>query len=527
MPKITVIPATKNFHTGVDFNTVSRRRVAAYARVSTDSKEQEMSYEAQVDFYTKYIKSRADWEFVKVYTDKAITGTNTKRRKGFREMVTDALDGKIDLIVTKSISRFARNTVDTLMTVRELKDKGIEVYFEKENIYTLDSKDELLITIMSSLAQDESRSISDNVTWGQRKRFADGKVNMPYKQFLGYKKGENELPEIVPEEAEIVRLIYSLYLEGKTSYAIAEYLTGLEIPTPSKKSTNWQATTIESILQNEKYKGAAILQKKFTVDFLTKKMKVNEGEVPQYYIEDSHPAIISPSEFEIIQSEIKRRKTMGRNYSGNSIFAAKIICGDCGGFYGPKVWHSTDKYRKIIYRCNCKYDGQKCETPTITEEMIKKGFVTAVNTLIADKDKLLDDCRYMQSILSDTSEIEEELKRQNEELEVLTEMLRKCVEENTHKVQNQKEYWEKYNSIEGRWNAVRSKIAELEETKKARTIKAEIIGAFMFELHEQDCAIEDFDARLWTVTIDSVVVNKDGSFTYKFRNDLELTVPAE
>lgn len=153
--------------------------------------------------------------------------------------------------------------------------------------------------------------------------------------------------------------------------------------------------------------------------------------------------------------------------------------------------------------------------------------LTAVNTLIADKDKLLDDCRYMQSILSDTSEIEEELKRQNEELEVLTEMLRKCVEENTHKVQNQKEYWEKYNSIEGRWNAVRSKIAELEETKKARTIKAEIIGAFMFELHEQDCAIEDFDARLWTVTIDSVVVNKDGSFTYKFRNDLELTVPAE
>lgn len=164
----------------------------------------------------------------------------------------------------------------------------------------------------------------------------------------------------------------------------------------------------------------------------------------------------------------------------------------------------------------------------LTDYSEAKNFsVTAVNTLIADKDKLLDDCRYMQSILSDTSEIEEELKRQNEELEVLTEMLRKCVEENTHKVQNQKEYWEKYNSIEGRWNAVRSKIAELEETKKARTIKAEIIGAFMFELHEQDCAIEDFDARLWTVTIDSVVVNKDGSFTYKFRNDLELTVPAE
>jgi DNA invertase Pin-like site-specific DNA recombinase len=199
--------------------------VAGYARVSTDSDEQFTSYEAQIDYYTQYIKKRDDWEFVKVYTDEGISGTNTKRREGFNEMVADALAGKIDLIVTKSVSRFARNTVDSLVTVRKLKEHHVEVFFEKENIYTFDSKGELLITIMSSLAQEESRSISENVTWGQRKRFADGKVSLPYRRFLGYRKGEDGLPEIVPEEAVIVRDIYRMFISGKSVSAIAKILT--------------------------------------------------------------------------------------------------------------------------------------------------------------------------------------------------------------------------------------------------------------------------------------------------------------
>lgn len=205
---ITIIPATKMMHTGLPRNAAVKKRVAGYARVSTDSEEQQTSYEAQVDYYTKYIQSKPEWTFVKVYTDEGISALNTKHRDGFNEMIADALDGKIDLIVTKSVSRFARNTVDSLTTVRKLKEKGIEVYFEKEGIATLDSKGELLITIMSSLAQEESRSISENVTWGQRKRFADGKVSMPYKQFLGYEKGEDGTPVINEEEAAIVRLIY-------------------------------------------------------------------------------------------------------------------------------------------------------------------------------------------------------------------------------------------------------------------------------------------------------------------------------
>ena len=278
--RVTVIPPTLNLQTHQSKIQITKRRVAGYARVSTDSEEQQTSYAAQIDYYTNYIKSRDDWEFVNVYTDEGISATNTKHRDGFNQMISDALDGKIDLIVTKSVSRFARNTVDSLTTVRKLKEKGIEVYFQKENIYTLDSKGELLITIMSSLAQEESRSISENVTWGQRKRFADGKVSLPYKRFLGYKRGENGLPDVVPEEAEIVRLIYRSFMEGMTPCKIAKTLTDKKIPTPAGKE-KWQSSTIESILTNEKYKGAALLQKKFTVDFLTKKTKINEGEVPQ------------------------------------------------------------------------------------------------------------------------------------------------------------------------------------------------------------------------------------------------------
>ena len=203
------VPAADLFKGG------KQRRVAAYARVSTTSDEQLNSVEAQKDYFATLIRQRPDWIFVGAYADEGISGVSTKNREGFNRMISDALVGKIDPIVTKSVSRFARNTVDSLTTVRKLKEKGVEVYFEKENIYTLDSKGELLINIMSSLAQEESRSISENVTWGQRKRFADGKVSMPYSCFLGYRKGPDGLPEIDPEQAEIVRRIYRMSCPGK------------------------------------------------------------------------------------------------------------------------------------------------------------------------------------------------------------------------------------------------------------------------------------------------------------------------
>ncbi len=271
--KVTTIPATINKFTAKPVDYQKKRKVAGYARVSTDHEEQATSYAAQVNYYTNFIKSREDWEFAGLYSDEGISATNTKHRDGFNQMIADALAGKIDLIITKSVSRFARNTVDSLSTIRKLKEHKIECYFEKENIWTFDSKGELLLTIMSSLAQEESRSISENVTWGHRKRFADGKVSFAYSRFLGYAKDSDGKLVIVPEQAKTVKLIYKLFLEGMSTHSIARELTKQGLKTPAGKD-KWSSTTVLSILKNEKYKGDALLQKCYTVDFLTKKKKL-------------------------------------------------------------------------------------------------------------------------------------------------------------------------------------------------------------------------------------------------------------
>lgn len=519
---VTIIPPTINPITRMPTTSVSKRRVAGYARVSTDSDEQFTSYEAQIDYYTQFIKRHAEWEFVRVYTDEGISGTNMKHRDGFNEMIKDALDGKIDLIVTKSVSRFARNTVDSLVTVRRLKEKGVEVYFEKENIYTLDSKGELLITIMSSLAQEESRSLSENVTWGQRKRFSDGKVSLPYKKFLGYRKGADGLPEIVPEEAETVRLIYSLFMQGKTPCTIASHLTRQGILSPGGNA-KWQASTIKSILANEKYKGDALLQKKFTVDFLTKKQKVNEGEVPQYYVENSHPAIIEPLEWELVQNEIARRKAFGKRYSGNGLFASRLICGDCGSFFGSKVWHSTDKYRKVIWRCNHKFDdGKKCCTPSLEEADIKTRFLTAINSLISDKKQILDDCRVIQATLTDCTSIDSELEQLFQELEIVSELTRRCIDENACSAWNQEDYTERYNGFVERYEIAKAQIEALQAKKAARQAKADAIDAFMFAMNELDDPIEEFDEKVWLAAIEKVTVHNDGRIVFEFPGGVEF-----
>ena len=361
MAKVTTIPATISRFTATPINEKKKRRTAAYARVSTDSEEQLTSYSAQVDYYTNYIKSRDDWEFVSVYTDEGITGTNTKHREGFKRMVADALAGKIDLIVTKSVSRFARNTVDSLTTVRQLKEKGVEIYFEKENIWTLDSKGELLITIMSSLAQEESRSISENCTWGQRKRFADGKVTVPFKRFLGYDRGPDGNLVLNKDEAVIIRRIYSMFLQGMTPHGIAARLTADGIKSPGGKD-KWNAGAVRSILTNEKYKGDALLQKSYTVDFLTKKKKVNEGEIPQYYVEDTHPAIIDKATFDFVQEEMARRRELGAlaNKSLNtSCFTGKIKCPFCHKSYMHEV--RTDRGYAEYWLCGSrKIKGGRC-----------------------------------------------------------------------------------------------------------------------------------------------------------------------
>ncbi|NJP39461.1 recombinase family protein [Oscillospiraceae bacterium HV4-5-C5C] len=519
---VTVIPPTINPITHLHGLSVRKRRVAGYARVSTDKDEQFTSYEAQIDYYTQYIKRNPEWEFVTVYTDEGLSGLNAKKRDGFNQMVADALVGKIDLIVTKSVSRFARNTVDSLVTVRKLKEKGVEVYFEKENIFTLDSKGELLITIMSSLAQEESRSISENVTWGQRKRFSDGKVSLPYSQFLGYERGQDGIPKIVEEEAALVRRIYALFMDGKTACAIAKQLTSESIPTPAGKE-KWSVSTIESILTNEKYKGSAKLQKRFTVDFLTKTMKVNEGEVPQYYVEFSHEPIIHPDEWDAVQEEFARRKTLGRSYSGNNVFASRIICGDCGGFYGPKVWNSTNKYRRTIWQCNAKFKGEhRCTTPHLDEETIKAHFLAAFGTLLDSKEAILENCELVRAKYTDCSTIEAELANLLREIDVVTELTRKCVEENAASAQNQSEYTTRYNGYVEQYSATKARVEALEQERTLRLARADAFDAFIHTVRNMDTIPAEFDDRLWQKTIDNVTVKSNRTLVFKFQNEMEI-----
>lgn len=521
---VKVIPATKNKFTAMPTLSVSKRRVAAYARVSTDSDEQFTSYEAQIDYYTNYIKMRSDWIFVNVYTDEGITGTSTKNRAGFNQMVKDALSGKIDLIITKSVSRFARNTVDSLTTVRKLKEAGVEVFFEKENIYTFDSKGELLITIMSSLAQEESRSISENVTWGQRKRFADGKISMPYKNFLGYDKGEDGQPVINEKEAETVRLIYKLFLKGMTGTGISKELESRGIPSPTGKK-NWHASTVNSILTNEKYKGDALLQKKFTVDFLTKKTKVNRGEVPQYYIEGSHPAIIDPVEFSMVQAEFIRRKKLGRSYRGMTVFSTKIICGECGSFYGQKIWHSNDKYRSVSWRCNRKENGvYVCDTPVFDIQFIKDKFIIACNKLLSNREKLLLQCENKRKELSDCSEIENEIADLNQEITKLTEKVEQCVNENASKKQSQEQYVKKYNSLVKRHSKAVEKFSKAKEELELRKYDERLLYIFYQKVQTAPETINEWNEELWISILENATVNKDESVVFLFKDGTSIKI---
>jgi hypothetical protein len=391
------------------------------------------------------------------------------------------------------------------------------------NIYTLDSKGELLITIMSSLAQEESRSISENVTWGQRRRFEKGKVSLPYKRFLGYERGEDGVPKIVEKEAEVVRLIYSLFLQGRTTNAIARHLTEQGIPTPGGK-TEWAATTVLSILTNEKFKGHALLQKVYTVDFLTKKRVVNDGKVPQYYVENSHPAIVSPEVYDLVQQELAKRKAAGRQ-SGTGPFSSKIICGSCGQFFGPKVWNSTNKYRRVVWQCNHKYKGgDKCETPHITEDAIKKAFVDAFNRVASDKNRIAGEYEAIIGYLTDTTELDKEIAALTEECAVVRELLRSCVENTTFTASSQAEQLAKYEGLMTRHEAAASRLTAANDEKRERSARRETLARFLDALRQRDGLLTEFDESLWCVLVEKVTVAADGGVTVRFRDGREVGV---
>ena len=400
--RVRVIPATKTqgaIHSTYD----GKKRVAAYCRVSTDSEEQLNSYEAQKSYYTQKIEDSPDWEMAGIYADEGISGTSMKKRTEFKKMITACKRGHIDLIITKSLSRFARNTVDCLETVRLLKANGIGVYFEKENINTLTESSEFLITLFSGFAQAESESLSKNVAWGWRKSAEAGNVYFQYKRMLGYRKGTDGQPEIVPEEAEIIRRIYRRYLAGCSLGQIKQELEQDNIPT-AQKVERWSSAVIHNILTNEKYMGDALLQKTYITDCISKKVKKNMGERPMYYVENNHPAIIPRETFDQVQKEMTRRsskrkvlqksgKTELGKYSGKYALTELLVCGECGSPYKRVTWARNGK-KRIVWRCvsRLEFGTKYCHnSPTLDESRLHNAILAAMNEYAAIRQEVCPD----------------------------------------------------------------------------------------------------------------------------------------
>ena len=385
---VTVIEPKRSM--AVDKEKYRQKRVAAYCRVSTDSEEQLVSYANQKKVYTEMIGSRKDWCFAGMFADEGKSGTRADKRPEFNKMINDCLAGKIDYIITKSVSRFARNTVDCLDYVRMLKSKGIGVYFEEQQIDTLKTDSELYLVIYAGFAQSESESISKNITWTVRNKFEEGIPVFMYKRFLGYRKGADGEPEIVPSEAAIVERIFSLYLAGETVDNISKMMQ-VEHPQIPGKNISFSKGMIMSMLANERYCGDAILQKSVTVDCIEKKRKKNTGEAPMYYVQNSHPAIIDRVTFNKVQEELARRRAKSPASTKFSITATGkysryaltdvLICGECGTRYRRVTW-SRNGVKRIVWRCISRLDyGKKyCkESPTVFEDKLKEAIVRAIN----------------------------------------------------------------------------------------------------------------------------------------------------
>ena len=471
---VRIIPPKPEF-SGENRIDIRPKRVAAYCRVSTDKEQQEHSFETQKEMYTEMIMMKPNWQMAGIYADEGITGTIAKKRPDFMRMIEDCRKGKIDLIITKSVSRFSRNNLDCLLYVRELKEMGIPIIFEKEGINTLQVSSELLITLFSGLSQAESESISMNVKIGKRQSLKNGNVPFSYKSFLGYRKGADGKPEIDEEQAVIIRRIFAEYLAGKSLLDIAKGLTADEIPTARGK-TNWSSARVQSILTNEKYKGDALLQKTYIVDCISKKSKKNNGELPMYYVENNHPAIIERAVFDRVQEEISRRnskkkvkqvgtKTELGKYSGKYALSEILYCGNCGTPYRRCTWSKNGK-KKIVWRCISRLDyGKKyCkDSPSIEESILHNAIAEAITQKAhmenTDVDRI---CRHIEIYQNsqDTSSIlakQERLKTIQERINKLTDMDSEAAQNGDFDAQFESLYAEMY--------AIKDELEKIEKSK--------------------------------------------------------------
>jgi len=520
MGNVMVIPARRQVgnNTREQEEEKPKLRVAAYCRVSTDSDEQATSYEAQIEHYTNYISQNPEWVMAGIFADDGITGTNTKKRGEFNRMINECEAGNIDMVITKSISRFARNTLDCLKYIRQLKDKNIPVFFEKENINSMDSKGEVMLTIMASLAQQESQSLSQNIRLGLQYRYQQGKVPINHKRFLSYTKDTEGNLIIEPEQAEIVKRIYREYLEGASMDKIAAGLESDGILTGAG-GKKWHTSTINKILRNEKYIGDALLQKTYTVDFLSKKRIKNNGIVPQYYIEENHPAIIPKDLYMLVQEELVRRRVVHtspsgkkHSYSGNHCFSQIVFCGECGEMYRRIHWNNRG-CKSIVWRCisHLEHTDHVCHSRTVNELLLQEVMLKTINQTLGDNDNLVKTLQQNITAVvrqSDTTSVEGIDERLNE---LQHELLKKA-----HKK-------EEYDTVADEIFRLRDLKNQAEVNSVARDEKLNRITDLQDFIASQPAEITEFDEKLVKRLIAKITIFDD-KFLVEFKSGVSLDI---
>lgn len=511
----------------VDKEKYHQKRVAAYCRVSTDSEEQLTSYTTQKKVYTEMIAARPDWELAGIYADEGISGTRADKRPQFQKMIKDCFAGKIDYIVTKSVSRFARNTVDCLEHVRILKNRGIGIFFEEQNIDTLSIDSELYLVIYAGFAQSESESMSKNITWAYRKRFEDGKVLMQYKSMLGYRKGADGEPEIVPEEAKIVTRIFDMFLSGQTVRAISEQLRSEKINIPGK-NFSFSHVMVYNILRNEKYCGDSILQKTITVDCISKTRRDNMGEAPMYYVQNSHPAIISRETYHMTQAEIAQRKTLAPASEKKAVTVAGkyskyalsevLVCGECGSRYRRVTWTSGGK--RVVWRCSNRLENGKkyCKMSlTVKEESLHAAIVRAINKFNSQ-----DHAAYLAlmkatigealGIQAETAEIDE-LKRRIDALnQKMVSIIQKAARDGEDIEEHESEFKEMAESIA----LFKQRISVLEQAKSTDAEMSERMAKIQEIIDERQAHQDVYDDSIVRQMIECIKVFSNGNIEVYF-----------
>ena len=530
-PTVIVIPAN------LEAISSSKRqlRVAAYCRVSTDDEEQLTSYEAQKNYYTDKIMTNKEWTMAGIFADEGITGTSARKRPEFLRMIRQCKKGKIDIVLTKSISRFARNTVDCLNYVRSLKELGIAVIFEKENMNTLEIDSEILITMLGAFAQSESESISANVRWGIRQAMKEGKAAINYRYFYGYRKGEDGRPEIIPEQAEVVRKIYDLFLSGTPIRGILEYLNANNIPNISGES-QWARNAVNSILTNEKYCGDVLLQKTYIDDCINKKIKKNTGQLPMYLVQNHHEGIISRETFDAAQAELARRSAgkspskknapTGRSrYSSKYALSDRLYCGECGTRYQRCTWRNRDGSKRVVWRCVSRVDyGNKyCHgSPTLDEEPLHRAILAAINSVVRDKDNIVYNLKAaMEKELAPVagqqlslSEIDSQLERLNTEFSKVLALASESGDQTA--------YSDRFRDIMQKQTALKAQRDEIQGMLAESGKAAAHIEQCRQAAETTPSAITEWDEALIRQVVESVTVETDGGIVVALKSGASI-----